>query len=197
MKAKEYLTQICDDTHTPSIQARIYKVLSLMVDEMRNIESIRHIKKDESKFSLLKEFDNKWKVIVNLAHRSTSIDIDIPDDEFQLYVYNNVPEFKKFIRIENPKNDNIKEMEEKIPYFHEVMPLNEITDKNIAHELLACMYAVGEYTNMGMPLMTIAPLFQRISLLRYWRENGIEYEQIHEFEKDREKFIGEVIKPMM
>lgn len=196
MKAKEYFKRICDNAPPLLIQASIESIHSDMVIEMKNLIAVHHIVQDESKFVVLKESDDKWKIIVRLAHEQLH-DINLQDNEFLLYVYNNVPEFKKFIRIENPKNDNIKEMEEKIPYFHEVMPLNEITDKNIAHELLACMYAVGEYTNMGMPLMTIAPLFQRISLLRYWRENGIDYEQIDEFEKDREKFIGEVIKPIM
>ena len=196
MKAKEYLKQICDNTYSTLLQDRINDVHLAMVDEMRNLESVRHIKRDEGKFSLLKEFDNKWKVIVRLAH-GPSIDIDLHDNEFLLYVYRNVPEFKKFIQLEEPKYESDEDGDEKIPYFHNVIPLNEITDKNITREILACLYAIGAYINGGISLTSVTPLAYRISLLRYWKENGINYEQIDEFEKDPEKFARDIIKPIM
>jgi hypothetical protein len=48
---------------------------------------------------------------------------------------------------------------------------------------------------MGMPIQWMKPLAFRVSLLEHWKNNGIKYEQISEFEKNPEKFVFEVIKP--
>lgn len=202
MKAKEYFKRLCDDTSTLLLQARINNIHSDIVVEMKDLIKVRHITQDHGKFAVLKEVDNKWRTIVRLCKQAPQVDIDIREDEFLTYIHNNVPEFKKFIQIQEvDENGNIINKENdkptEIPYFHKVIPLNEITNENITHEILACMYALGGYGQMGMPLSTLKPLAHRISLLRYWKENGIKYEQIEEYNKDPNKFVHEVIKPIM
>jgi hypothetical protein len=196
MKAKEYFKQLCDDSSPLLFAARINNIHSSMVNEIKNLIAVRHIQRDESRLSVLKEMDNKWKAIVRLVHKS-SYDIDIDDDEFILYMYDNVPEFKKFIHVEKCIDENTDDGKENIPYVHKLVPLNEITDDNIKYEILECMYAIGKYSDMDIPLNSLTPLIHRVTLLRYWKKNGINYEQIDEFEKDRDEFVNNVIRPMM
>lgn len=198
MKAKEYVKRLCDDTSTLLLQARINNIHSDMVAEMKDLIKVRHITQDHGKFAVLKEVDNKWKTIVRLCKQAPLVDVDIREDEFLTYIHNNVPEFKKFIRIQEvDENGNIKKEEAEVPYFHKVIPLNEITNENITHEILACMYALGNYSQAGIPLSSLVPLAHRISLLRYWKETGINHEQIEEYDKDPKKFVNEIIKPIM
>jgi hypothetical protein len=209
MKAKEYYNQICTDISKKDIDTIINSICDSMIVEIINLISIRHVTRDDGRFNVIKEVDNKWKAIVRLykkdSEKSKQLHGDqIPllfgrelhEDEFLLYIYNNSTEFKKFIRIQEVDDDgNI--LEDNKPFCaHKPIPLNEVTNENISDEILSCLYTLGKYTDMRMPQEWIKPLAFRISLLEHWEENGINYDQIDEFEHDPERFVYEVIQPI-
>ena len=67
------------------------------------------------------------------------------------------------------------------------MPLEDITKENINGEILNLLYAMSQYHKI-FPLKHLKPLAYRITLLRYWSNNGIDKSMIDEFNADPEKF---------
>ena len=214
MKAKEYYGRICGNVQKNGDNSDIMKTIwADMVTEMKELIKIRHITEDHATFMVVKEANGKWKAIVRLYQKDNGppkpvvensdeviLSKDLGDEDFLYYIYQNVPEFKRFVNVQQvDENGKIIEepKEERKPInFHVVKPLKEITADNITSEIMACLLALGSYSEAGMKLEWIKPLAYRITLLRYWKETGIKYEQIAEFEKDNAKFVFEVIKPV-
>ena len=202
MKAKDYYKRICE-TRKEDIDTVINQICADMINDIKDLIKVRHITKDHDKFKVLKEVNKKWEALLRLADKidfKHAFGRELGMDEFILYIHKNDPDLNRFIRIQEvDENGNITEpkKEEKPPmYIHKVIPLEEITNDNITGEILNCMYAVGGYSSAGIPLKWMKPLVYRISLLEHWKLKGINYDHVVEFEKNPEKFVFDVIKPV-
>lgn len=68
--------------------------------------------------------------------------------------------------------------------FYRVTPLEDITEENITHEILCCLGSLGSFMQTGLSMECAKPLAARITLLRHWKEHGIDKSEIPAFNED-------------
>lgn len=87
-------------------------------------------------------------------------------------------------RLKEQQKDQDLDSDDHYFHFHKVIPLEEITEENITREILACLGSLGSFSRTGLSLECAKPLAARITLLRHWKNSGIDKSEIPEFEKD-------------
>lgn len=213
MKAKEYYKFIFDCNDKEQVEPTLQKIFDGLTAELKTLISARGGMMDSPKYrnivaACLRETNMKWQYIANTFNKdakSGSISENNPflggeftQDAFKAYFVKMNPEFsflfdvkkyEKWIQKENARREQAAEFAKNVfekevhPYI--VKPLNEITKENIIGEILGILGALGHYRDIGFPLRVIEPLAYRVSLLRWWQSNGINYDDISEFEKDK------------
>ena len=73
---------------------------------------------------------------------------------------------------------------------YEPIPLEKITVENLADEMLNCMASAVALMDEKIGVRRQADLLNRLSLLHYWKTNGINYDDIKTFEKDPFAFLS-------
>lgn len=208
MKAKEYYWKVLYCKSETEIESVLEIILEGLTKELKVLINARGTIKDSPKYknivmACLRETNMKWQYIVDTWAKDLKAN-RVPKenpfkgkeflaDAFKAYFAKENPEFSFLFDVakyEKYIQDEAKRREEmcnstNMP-FYVVTPLNKITDDNITSEILNLLAALGKYQSFGIPLNCIKPLAYRITLLRWWKSNGINYDDILEFEKDKE-----------
>lgn len=212
MKAKEYYKLIFDCKDKEEVESILQKIFDDLTEELKTLISARGGMMDSPKYrnivaACLRETNMKWQYIAdtfNKDNKAGKISNDNPlhggeftQDAFKAYFVKMNPEFsflfnvkkyERWVKEENDRREQAAELarnaarETLHPYI--VKPLNEITNDNIISEILGILQALGHYRSLGFTLEMISPLAYRVTLLRWWQANGINYDDIQDFEKD-------------
>lgn len=193
--------------------------------ELRKIRNIS-VRSVTSEIDLAKEMNKKWISLVNLLNNNPDVlyGISVNRDDFNDFLHSNniIPkEIKKKTNIgimggplgmdnlshySKFKSDeeispllSMRSVYDRIEPFipYKVTPLRDITKDNLIKELLNCLLAVAQYARSGLTTSEIRPLCERITFLKYWKCNGINYDEIEQFEADRINFLTNIINKII
>ena len=209
MKSKEAYDKLKQSDSEESFNTALTEIIGAFCLDVNNLITSRHAKSHSAIRSIVSEVNNKWHALVVLTQKNNDIffGFKLNDNGFYLCLTEEHPELKVFFEPEIKKGKAMiataKHLEEEVNalnaeqqkridnmYIHQVMPLNEVTEENICHELLCLMAAVGSYFTAGIPADSLRNLCYRIGLLEHWRANGINYDEIPIFEADKHGFIS-------
>ena len=193
MKAREHYENISKATNQEEFEKYVTDAVESLIKDIENLMTIRNAKTFNAKKAVIMEVNKKWKAIVNIGSDKGFVngEYKLVEDGFFKILYT-LPEYRNFIHDEIKSEEYIPRTNnpaEALKYIHKVLPLDQITDKNIAKEILACLASAGSAYSLGFPISSLKPLLYRIKFLEYWKYNGINYEEIQEFEADNEGFL--------
>ena len=185
---------------------------TMMYDLVKDVEVLiksRNAKRRDAVEACIKEVNDKYRAICRL-HEKYQKEVDYGhfiktikflDDGFKAIYVDLHPEhkwafdLKKHCEKVDKMREEIKRREEQEKeresslFIHPVTPFEDLTMENITKEILCCMAALGSYASSGMPLQYMKKLAFRITLLRYWKDNGsINLDDVKEWEEDPEKW---------
>lgn len=211
MRAKEYYELILDCKDKNQVESVLENILDGLTKELKTLISARGGMMDSPKYrnivsACLRETNMKWQYIVTqfamdikagrITEDNPFRDNEFVKDAFKAYFVKLNPEFsflfdvdkyEKWIETEIERRKKVAdEIRNKVPRFYKLTPLDEITKENIVSEILSISAAIGSYASAGLPISCMTGLAFRVTLLRWWNEHGIDYEDIKEFEKDQE-----------
>ena len=208
MRSKDYYRLIFDCSSETQIESVLETVLEGLSKELKVLISARGGIQDSPKYknivaACLRETNMKWQYIVDtwakdlnankVAEGNPFKGKEFASDAFKAYFVKqnsefsflfDVAKYEKWIQDESKRREKIYNSAS-MP-FYVVTPLNKITNDNITSEILNLLAAMGSYQSAGIPLKYTKTLAYRITLLRWWKSNGINYNDITEFEKDEE-----------
>lgn len=194
MKAKEYVKLLKECKNEEEIQLKITGILKMFIVEISDLMQVRSAKSISAMKSIMTELNKKWVAFVILLSKSdiSTYGIDISPEMFYAALVATVPESKQILKDEIK---NIPTIKEEVPNSvsnirpYVVTPFEKITKKYIISEILCCLSALSNYNKNGLPLEVLKPLINRISFLRYWERNGINYDEIKSFEDNADEFL--------
>lgn len=210
MRAKDYYKTIFECIDKDQVEPILQKIFDDLTENLKTLICARGGMMDSPKYrnivaACLRETNMKWQYIADTFNKDAAAGRisqnnpffggEFTRDAFKAYFVKTNPEFsflfdvekyEKWIKNENARREQIakRAKEGVMPYI--VKPLNEITEENITGEILGILAALGHYKDIGFETRMITPLVHRVTLLRWWKANGINYDDIAEFEKDRE-----------
>lgn len=197
-KAKTYCQRLIDANTIGDFNDEVKNIIKSLSEEVNELISKRQCKTNDAKKSCLLEVNNKWKSICSRYEYEIN---KLSEDDFHKTYKLNEDGFKAAFVEFNPGTEelfdlktfkqNLKEREDDIKqvenFAYKCLPLEDITKENINGEILNLLYAMSQYHKI-FPLKYLKPLAYRITLLRYWSNNGIDKSMIDEFNADPEKF---------
>lgn len=201
MKAKEYYDQLVACQTDDELATKIEEIMNSLSNDVDVLIKTRHAQTHDAISSVVLEVNKKWLAMVKLSKSDTNKIVDkiLYEDAFYICFSDLRPQYKRYFekKVDAAKKymENIykqeKEREDKIKNmsFHRVMPLNEVTKTNIYMETMSCTMSMSNFFQTGMKLETLRPLGERIAFLRYWIDNGINYEEIKDFELNGAEFL--------
>ena len=209
MKAKEYFEELKQCETISDLTAKTTDIYTRMVEEMNQLIKNRNARTHSKVATCIKEIDDKFRAMTDMWNKYSSSDeaievhkmyamkpaffecLTASDKKYMDYydvlrpkVYKkaleeyNREQQERIEKIEKDKNDDMG------IYFHRVIPLDQITEENIMKEILDCLMSLGNFQRTGLNINYAKPLAARITLLKHWHKDGIDYSEIPEFEKD-------------
>ena len=210
MKAKEYFEELKQCETVSDLTAKTADIYARMVEEMNKLIKNRNAKTHSKVAGCIREIDDKFRAMADMWNKYSSSDeatelhkkYAIKPAFFECLVSSN-KQYMSYYDVLRPKvykkaleeyNKKQEERLEKIKneidddnvgiYFHKVTPLDQITKENITKEILSCLMSLGNFHSTGLNINYARPLAARITFLRHWQKDGIDYSEIPEFEKD-------------
>lgn len=214
MKAKEYAQKLFElvEKHE-EFENLLERSLKALCQDADNLIKLRRAKSDEAVAACINEVNAKWLAIINHYKKLTNDEYQgwettmcpiLLEDGFKAtYVhlhpnrgwYFDVNRHKKFVDDTNAAREaQQKRIAAKKFTPYAVTPYEKLTMETLVPEIMACLMALSNYAEMGIPLQSLKPLAFRISLLRYWKEKGAinldDAKEMESYEDPRKFFEG-------
>lgn len=209
VKAKEYFEELKQCETESDLTTKTCDIYSRMVEEMNKLIKNRNARTHSKIAACIREVDDKFRAMADMWNEYSSSDeatevhkkYVIKPAFFECLTASN-KQYMNYYDVLRPKvykkalEEYNKEQEERLKkiksemddnvgiYFHKVTPLDQITEENITKEILSCLMSLGNFHRTGLDINYARPLAARITFLRHWHNDGIDYSEIAEFEKD-------------
>lgn len=207
MKAKEWYAKFEACTTEEQFQQELDTCLRSLVKEANDLISKRKCKTSDAMAACINEIDNKWFAIKRIHDKNKKnrewyhpvlSHAELLEDGFKAVYVQLHPKNKWFFNLDKHKKmvdereREIKEKKKEVEHFtpYVVTPYENLTMENLVQEILCCTMALGKYVQVGIPIMSLKPLANRIALLKYWyAKKEINMDDLEEFKKDEQAWV--------
>lgn len=206
MKAKEAYKILQSCKTEDEVVSKVTDILEGFINDVKTLKEKRNIRSMTSLNSVVREVNQKWLAIVRI-HEKERMNLDnanLPISAYELmpegfeavcaeaFGYNfDLTSYKqKLAELKKRQEEQANALKNFTPY--KVTPYEDLNMDNINHEILSLLYALGQYSSIGISPNILKPLANRIAILRYWSKNGkIDLADVDNMNADPDKWIAE------
>ncbi|MDD3172215.1 MAG: hypothetical protein PHF63_00875 [Herbinix sp.] len=197
MKARKIVSLLKSNYSPDNTEKFDEVIISVIEDMVKDCSKLIETRKCRTTLAMRKcvdEVNTRWLAVCRLAAEDDILP-KLNEDGLKAVLAKENPKLSSIYQNELNKVNQAIEREEAIKnmYIHKVMPFDELTEDNIAHEILLICYALGSYVRAGLDITHLRPLARRAEFLKHLKRVGISKEIITKFEEDPDGYMRSIM----